>query len=121
MYSSDNVLEFAKRASRAPKVFIEQRLSVEDNEDITYYVYTMLEEGRKVSGEDIDDLVIIPDERPIIVGDFNCTDKSIGVLKVAQAIIKDQDLKDKANLPSLKTPVWKYKDHAHTLQSVAKH
>ena len=114
MYSKDCINEYLKSKKKAPKVYIEQRMSVDDNEDIHYYLYTMLEEGRKVSHEDIDDLVIIPDTRDVIVGDFNCSDKTISVLKVVKAIKEDQGITT-ADMPTLKTPVWSYKKNASKL------
>jgi len=114
MYSNDCINEYLKGKKTAPKVYIEQRMSVDDNEDIHYYLYTILEEGRTVSHEDIDDLVIIPDEREMIVGDFNCTDKKLSVLKVVKAIKEDQGITT-ADMPILKTPVWSYKKNVAKL------
>jgi len=111
MYSKSCIVSYMKEKKFAPKVYIEQRMSVGDNDNICYYVYTMLGEGQQVSVEDIDDLVIIPDTREKIIGDFNCTDKTMSVLKVVKEIINDQEFGDVSEMPVLKTPVWSYKNN----------
>tara|TARA_B100001057_G_scaffold463613_1_gene517960 strand:+ start:183308 stop:183676 length:369 start_codon:yes stop_codon:yes gene_type:complete len=117
MYSDECITDFIARTQRAPKVYIEQRMSVNDNDDINYVVYTILKEGQGISREDADDLVIIPDTRETIIGDFNCKDKKLTIQTVAKEILVDQRLQDMVNLPILKTPVWKYTDHAAKLAS----
>lgn len=120
MYSNECIADFIARTKRAPKVYIEQRMSVDDNDDINYVVYTILKEGQGISLADADDLVIIPDTRETIIGDFNCTDKKLTIQAVAKEILVDQQLQDMVTLPILKTPVWKYVDHADKLASSTK-
>tara|TARA_B100000767_G_scaffold266726_1_gene284518 strand:- start:6 stop:368 length:363 start_codon:yes stop_codon:yes gene_type:complete len=111
MYSNLCVNQYLSSKEKAPKIYMEQRMSVEDNGAIEYYVYTMVTESQALTVDDVSDLVIIPDDRDVIIGDFNCIDKALSILKVVNSIRKDQGITS-GDMPSLKTPVWSYEKNA---------
>jgi hypothetical protein len=119
MRSNKDILEFMTRTSKTPKAYLEQRLSVGDNGEIHYYKYTLLTADQSVSVLDVNEIVIIPDTREVIVGDFNSTDKKAGVMNVVTSIIADLGVScDK--FPTLKTPIWDYADNIDKLHPKAK-
>ena len=115
MYSKLNIADFCERTKRKPKLYLGQRLTVGDNDTISYYLYTIVEEGQLVAKEDILDLVVIPDTRPVIIGDFNATDASMTIMEVTKAIKEDAGFASKDKFESSKTPIWSYKDNAELL------
>lgn len=114
MRSNKDIVEFMKRTGKEPKAYLEQRLSVDDDAQIHYYKYTLLTADQKISKDDISDLVIIPDDRDIIVGDFDSADTKARFVNVVSAIQKDMGM-EHTTLPMLKTPIWDYADSIDVL------
>jgi hypothetical protein len=114
MRSNKDILEFMVRTSKTPKAYLEQLLSVGDNEEIYYYKYTLLTSQQQISVRDVSEIVIIPDDRDVIIGDFNSTDKKAGVMNVVTSIMGDLGVACDA-FPTIKTPIW---DYAETIDKL---
>ena len=119
MYNTSSITDFMRRTKTSPKLYVEQRLSVNNEEVICYYLYTMVTEDQVISKEDLADLVIIPDSREKIVGDFNTTDKSMPILEVVKAIHADAKLDLNQKFQTLKTPIWSYMDNIDVMRQLA--